>query len=224
MRRLVNQGTSFYREGKLDAARNSFQRALELAPGDIPATQWMAVVCHRQGDLPAALPYYWAVQRSSFPPLPEACDAATARERELLVECEAALVIELNRTRIANNLPLCVPHPRLAAIARQHSEEMRDLKYFAHESPVDGLRTILERFRRAYPEAETYSIAENIARRYGTGLYSLTVENARKTHSDWMNSPGHRANILTEKYTHVGIGLSVNSNGDYWATQFFARF
>ena len=47
--------------------------------------------------------------------------AQAAMERELLVECEAALVIELNRTRVANNLPLCVPHPRLAAIARQHS-------------------------------------------------------------------------------------------------------
>ena len=223
-RRIVNQGTAFYHEGKLDAARSSFSRALELAPGYGPATQWMAVVCHRQGDLPGALPHYWAVQRSSLPALPESASPAQVAERELLVECEAILVIELNKTRIEHKLPLCVPHPLLAIICRQHSEEMRDLGYFAHESPVDGFRTILERFRQVFPDAQTYSIAENIARRYGTGIYSLTTENARRTHGDWINSPGHRANILTEKFTHVGIGLSLNANGDYWATQFFARF
>ncbi|MBI9113554.1 CAP domain-containing protein [Sanguibacter sp. YZGR15] len=43
-------------------------------------------------------------------------------------------------------------------------------------------------------------------------------------HTNWMNSPGHRANILRSTFTHVGIGYHVAPDGSAWATQVFARY
>ena len=59
-------------------------------------------------------------------------------------------------------------------------------------------------------------MAENIAAGYPT---------AEDVVSGWMNSPGHRANILSPKYTEVGVGV-VNGEGKfgtYWAEEFGAR-
>lgn len=39
----------------------------------------------------------------------------------------------------------------------------------------------------------------------------------------WMNSSGHKANILMERYTHVGIGVAVSSDGGYYFIQEFAE-
>jgi len=221
---LVNAAMALYREGEYSQAAEKLQAALRARPGYAPAHQLLAVTYHALRDPDKALDHYWAVQRLSFPPLPKDATKAQTRERELLVACEAVLAIQLNNTRMERNLGLCIPDVRLARVARQHSNEMRDKSYFAHGSPTPGYETITDRFRRVFGDLRIYSIAENIAQHYATGYYSLSTGNAHETHSQWMNSPGHRTNILTPKFNHVGLGIAANRNGDYWATQFFAQF
>ena len=47
---------------------------------------------------------------------------------------------------------------------------------------------------------------------------------ARDVQEGWMNSPGHRENILNAGFTHVGVGLYVDSEGTAYWTQLFASF
>ncbi len=221
---LTAEAREQYAASRYSQAAGKLQTALELAPGYTAAHQLLAIVEHAQRALDRALDHYWAVQRASLPELPDEAPEAQVRQRELIIACESMSVLMVNEERLQRKLPLCQPDVRLAAIARQHSEEMRDLRYFSHESPTAGLHTITDRFKREFRGVAAYCIAENIARRYGQGVSSLSVANLRRTHEEWMDSPGHRANILGADLDRIGVGLSANPSGDYWATQFFARF
>jgi uncharacterized protein YkwD/uncharacterized membrane protein required for colicin V production len=82
---------------------------------------------------------------------------------------------------------------RLVPVARAHSEEMFELKYFSHDSPVTG-----SPFDRLRAGRVTYSRAgENLA-------YAQSVAVA---HRGLMDSAGHRENILRPEFTRVGIGV-----------------
>lgn len=90
----------------------------------------------------------------------------------------------------------------LQSAARQHSHEMRTLNYFSHTSPVSGLKNPSDRVYRA--GISDFVVGENIA------LHSIdggpdTV--AAQLMHQWMNSPGHRANILRPEFTHIGVGV-----------------
>ncbi len=114
----------------------------------------------------------------------------------------------LNEERSAAGLRPLIWDDRLLPVARQHSEEMFKLKYFAHQSPVSG-----SPFDRLKTAGITYSRAgENLA-------YAQSVSVA---HRGLMQSPGHRENILRPEFTHIAIG--VVSAGPYGRmfTQMFA--
>ncbi len=82
---------------------------------------------------------------------------------------------------------------RLVPVARAHSEEMFMLKYFSHQSPVNG-----SPFDRLKAAGITYTRAgENLA-------YAQSVTIA---HRGLMQSEGHRENILRPEFTHIGIGV-----------------
>ncbi len=99
----------------------------------------------------------------------------------------------VNDERAGAGLPALAWDPRLVPVARQHSEEMFRLKYFAHESPVTG--SPFDRLKSAGIE---YSRAgENLA-------YAQSVTVA---HRGLMDSPGHRENILRPEFTRIGIGV-----------------
>lgn len=222
--RLVGAAIEKFHAGDAAGARVLLGQALQASPGHLGAEQLAAVVCQVLGDQPAALHHYRFIQRFSFPPLPEDATDRLRANRDLLVASEALLVYFANKERLDRKLNAYLPDPRLARIARQHSEEMRDLKYFSHDSPTPGMESIRDRFFKVFEGVQNYGIAENIARRYGEGIFSLTAENVQQTHVDWMESPGHRANLLNTELERIGVGLAMNDNGDYWATQFFARF
>ena len=95
----------------------------------------------------------------------------------------------------------------LARVARFKSQDMKDNRYFSHISPTYGspLQMITD-FGISFRSA-----GENIARGYAA---PQAVVNG------WMNSSGHRANILNANYTHIGVGYV--SSGNYW-TQMFIR-
>jgi uncharacterized protein YkwD/uncharacterized membrane protein required for colicin V production len=114
-------------------------------------------------------------------------------------EAEAEMLKLVNDERTSRGLPALVLDPRLVPIARQHSEEMFRLKYFGHQSPVNG-----SPFDRLAAAKISYSRAgENLA-------YAHSVAVA---HRGLMDSEGHRANILRPEFTRIGIG--VVSAGSY---------
>jgi uncharacterized protein YkwD len=99
----------------------------------------------------------------------------------------------------------------LRAAARGHSTDMRVRHYFEHNSP-DG-RTPWDRIKAAgYTQAG--SEAENIAMGYATAQAVVT---------GWMNSPGHRANILNCSLKAVGIGVEYGQGGPWWTQDFGGR-
>ncbi|HEV8229108.1 MAG TPA: CvpA family protein [Candidatus Limnocylindria bacterium] len=99
----------------------------------------------------------------------------------------------VNEERVAAGLKALAWDDRLLPVARQHSEEMFRLKYFAHQSPVSG-----SPFDRLKAAGITYSRAgENLA-------YAQSVTVA---HRGLMQSQGHRENILRPEFTRVAIGV-----------------
>ena len=93
----------------------------------------------------------------------------------------------------------------LTRTARMKSQDMRDRGYFDHNSPTYGTP-----FQLMKSQGVTYRTAgENIAMGYRT---PEAVVNA------WMNSSGHRANILNASYTRIGVGYV--AEGSYWTQHF----
>lgn len=115
----------------------------------------------------------------------------------------------LNQDRIRNGLPALTLDPALSRIARIKSQDMKDNRYFAHESPTYGRAPqMLTHFGYAYN-----GVGENIA-------HHATVE---KSQAAFMSSTGHRANILGRQWQKVGIGVVFDDHGYVYVTQLFVR-
>ncbi len=108
-------------------------------------------------------------------------------------EAEQRLFALVNEERQRQGLKPLKWDEKLAEAGRRHAEEMFRLSYFAHESPVAG--SPAARARAA--GARFLVMGENLA-------YAPTVEVA---HNGLMNSPGHRANILSPAFGRLGIGV-----------------
>lgn len=98
--------------------------------------------------------------------------------------------------------------PRLASAAQSHSDDMADRSYFDHASPEGNHAD--HRIEAAGYSWSTWG--ENIAR--GQKDPAAVMES-------WMNSPGHRANILNCSFKQLGVGVRTGANGPWW-TQVFA--
>ena len=118
------------------------------------------------------------------------------------------VVDRTNAERARHGLPPLTPDARLAAAAQAHSADMVRRGFFAHESP-DGRQV----WDRAVAEGYAYrKVAENIAAGQRT---------ADEVVRGWMDSQGHRANILDRDLTQIGVGRAEGgSYGVYW-TQVF---
>ncbi len=121
-------------------------------------------------------------------------------------------VIDLtNQERQKNGLkPLAVDW-EVSRVARYKSVDMRDRNYFAHQSPTYGSPfDMLSAFGIQYRSA-----GENIAAGQRT---------AQEVVNAWMNSQGHRQNILNPGYTHIGVGFAQGgSYGYYWTQMFISK-
>lgn len=97
---------------------------------------------------------------------------------------------------------------QLSKLARMKAEDMAKNGYFSHTSP-------------------TYGSAFDMMKKYGVS-YRTAGENIAKGQktpeavmNGWMNSSGHRANILSSAYTHIGVGYAKDSNGNTYWVQIF---
>ncbi|GAA3462723.1 CAP domain-containing protein [Saccharothrix longispora] len=124
------------------------------------------------------------------------------------VDAAEAKVVELtNAERAANGCPALAADERLGRAARAHSADMAARNYFSHTS-LDG-RSFVDRVKAAgHPSPG----AENIAAGQRT---------AEAVVKGWMESPGHRANILNCKLKTLGAGMARGgSYGIYWTQNF----
>ncbi|MEO1170486.1 MAG: CAP domain-containing protein [Myxococcota bacterium] len=96
-----------------------------------------------------------------------------------------------------------------ARLALRHSADMRDADFVGHVSPTTGGPA--DRTKRAGIRVSL--VLENVAR----------APSVKEAHAGLMNSPGHRANILSDEATHLGVGVRRRSNGELLVTQMFFR-
>jgi uncharacterized protein YkwD len=125
--------------------------------------------------------------------------SAPSANRSTLLALESSLLQQLNRIRADHGLGALQSSPRLAAAATQHSREMADDGYFEHDS-FDGT-TFSTRIAHWYTAAgyRSWSVGENLL------WASPSIRSARAAEL-WMQSPGHRANILDPHWREIGIG------------------
>jgi uncharacterized protein YkwD len=140
---------------------------------------------------------------------PSADDAPAATTDE----AERRLFAMINRDRAAQHLPPLAWDDHVAAVSRAHSLEMMRTKNVAHLSPTTGAAT--DRVRAA--NIRTGVVLENVAR----------ARSVAEAHEGLLNSPGHRANIMSTSATHVGIGVVFGEETawghDLFVTQVFTR-
>lgn len=118
---------------------------------------------------------------------------------------EQAVVTLVNEEREKNGLRPLAADKKLSYIARLKSQDMSDKRYFSHTSPTYGTPfQMMKDFGIKYKSA-----GENIAMGQRTPSEVVTA---------WMNSPGHRANILNPNYGKIGVGFV--SDGYYWTQEF----
>lgn len=130
------------------------------------------------------------------------------------VELERVAFELLNQKRQDNGLMPLVWSEQIAAVARVHSQNMAEFKFFGHRGldnklvsdRADQLR--LGRWR---------AIGENIA--YNRG-YKDPVE---KAVDNWLNSQSHRHNLLSSEWKESAVGVAVGDDGSYYFTQVFLK-
>lgn len=119
-----------------------------------------------------------------------------AAQAATLTKNERTLLGAVNQVRAANNLRPLKVDAKLLVTARNYSETMIQQNVFTHGGFAE---------RVADSGAQGPAFGENLA--WGTGPYA----SARTIVRMWMNSPGHRANLLRPGWTRIGIGARVGN-------------
>ena len=131
-----------------------------------------------------------------------------AEEAKSLSEFEQRVVELTNAERSKQGLPALKIDTELSKVARIKSEDMQKNNYFDHNSPTYGSPfDMMKKFGISYTSA-----GENIAQGQRTPEEVVQA---------WMNSAGHRANILNNGFTHIGVGYV--ESGNYWTQQFITK-
>ena len=123
----------------------------------------------------------------------------------------AQLVALVNKERAANNLPPLRLHPQLQAAAHWMAQDMATNDYLDH---TDHEGRELEGRLAAFDYKTYRAIGENVAAGQAT---------ASDVMASWMQSPGHRSNILSPDFCEIGIGHVLSATGNfrhYWAQDF----
>ena len=131
--------------------------------------------------------------------------AATATPTSL----ESQIISLTNKHRVAAGCPKLATNTTLVYAARAHSKDMATYNYFSHTGR-DGSTFVQRAARAGYSAAS----AENIAWGY---------RGAEAVVTGWMNSAGHRQNILTCSHKVVGVGVAKKADGTPYYTQMFGR-
>jgi uncharacterized protein YkwD len=131
--------------------------------------------------------------------------ALTVKQRELVNAAYERQILDLvNVIRYRYRIPQLTWNNQAAQVARGHSQDMETHDFFDHVSATTGL----DPFERLKQAGVQYRMAgENIAAGYPDAI---------EAYESWMNSPGHRKNILEKEFTQLGVGVS----SDYYTQTF----
>jgi len=125
----------------------------------------------------------------------------------------------LNQQRAANGIGPLVENAALSTASAGYSQRMVAQGFFGHESPDGG--TLVQRLTAVgyLGGDDAWVVGENI----GWGQASLAT--ARSMVTAWMNSPGHRENLLSADYSQVGLGLALGTPTDQtWGATYTTDF
>jgi len=127
-------------------------------------------------------------------------------------EIEEAVFRSVNQARAEKGLPPLQESPQLQQIARHHSEDMATRHFFGHLNP-DG-QDVVDRLR-AQGVKDFTAAGENIFNG------KKVTDPAQATVREWLNSPGHRKNLLNPRYTAGGVGISQGEKDAIYVTQVY---
>lgn len=133
--------------------------------------------------------------------------ATTVAQADVAIAQEILRLVNVERRRV--NAPPLVLNDKLTAAAQRHAQDMATSRRMSHTGS-DGSTM------RSRIDATQYNwstIGENVAMGQPTAAAVMAA---------WMNSPGHRQNILNPAFTELGVGYATGANRPYWA-QVFAR-
>jgi len=156
--------------------------------------------------------------RAWLPPIVVMCvltallGAQPDSKKDIKLTADEEKLLELTNTeRKKEDLPRLAANPKLNQAARSHSENMAKQEKLEHvldcKTPFDRLDEVKYKYQ---------SGAENIA---VSADQNPSMADIFKL---WMDSDLHRKNILSEKYTEIGVGVAKNDKGEVYCTQVFA--
>jgi uncharacterized protein YkwD len=158
---------------------------------------------------------------------------------------QAAIFFETNHQRSLNGLEPLLFNKSLETAANEHAKDMTTYKFFSHTSPVSGKKSVGERAVKA--GFNWTCVGENIAQSFGLeyeagmsvytpnlngGYFSYEYKGdpilphtylgfAKAVVQQWMDSEGHRENILSSSYTYLGTGCSHYPNTEFYMMDMF---
>jgi uncharacterized protein YkwD len=179
------------------------------------ALRTLAVAATVAAPLGAASPAVAAGARAAQSACPA---AATAPAAGNVAQLERTTLCLVNLERSQRGLRALRSNGRLARAADGHSHDMVRRSFFSHEAP--GGSTMSTRIKRAgyLSGARSYTFAENIA--WGTGEYGTPLSIMKS----WMQSPGHRANILNGRFREIGVGVALGAPGQDGGATYTTNF
>jgi uncharacterized YkwD family protein/spore coat assembly protein SafA len=132
----------------------------------------------------------------------------TIPNADSVTKLENQVIVLVNQERAKRGLQTLTQNWQLCRVARYKSQDMVSKNYFGHTSPTYGSPfAMMESFGIHFSAA-----GENIA---------MGQQSPQAVMTAWMNSPGHKANILSPAYTQIGVGVAKNSSGQlYWTQEF----
>ncbi len=136
-------------------------------------------------------------------------------------EVEELIIVLVNAERQQSDLSNLSEDALLTSLAREHSISMVENNFFGHER-YPGERSL------SYNMSPWTVRGENLAKiptqQYSPGPYLSLQEVCEWAVSGWMDSPGHKANILEPRYNKTGVGVTFSEEGDFiylYITQIF---
>jgi uncharacterized protein YkwD len=129
---------------------------------------------------------------------------------------EKALIELTNKSRAEAKLPPLKVNPLLCKVARQHNLNMAKQEKMSHE--LDG-KKVAQRVTDAGYDYK--KVGENLAQSKLIGEGDAPAPPAADIHKKWMDSKGHRANILEPKFTEIGISMVLSEKRTYFYTVVF---
>lgn len=181
----------------------------QYAPAEKPVTQVQKPAAPvEKPATPAPAPVKPAPTPVEKPAAPIEKNDTTVSSSNLTYEQKVVELINVERQKVG--LSTLKMDSAISNVARAKSKDMAVNNYFAHQSP-------------------TYGSAGDMLRQFGISwsAWGENIASGQRTPeivvNAWMNSPGHRANILSNNFSKIGVGYVTNSNGTPYWTQIFTN-